>query len=62
MHDLVSHGVDLKKRELSASLAGSPLPPPLGCLIFTCNGRGRGLYREPHYDSRTLAEYMPAPR
>lgn len=38
MHDLVSHGVDLKKRELSAQLAGAPLPPPLGCLIFTCNG------------------------
>ncbi|GAB4815830.1 hypothetical protein N2152v2_002876 [Parachlorella kessleri] len=61
MHDLVSHGVDLKKRELTASLAGDPLPPPLGCLIFTCNGRGRGLYRVPHFDSRTLAEYAPVP-
>ncbi len=62
MHDLVSHGVDLKRRELAASLAGEPLPPPLGALIFTCNGRGRGLYRVPHFDSRTLAEYVPVPR
>lgn len=32
-----------------------------GALIFTCNGRGRNLFGEPHYDSRKLAEFIPVP-
>lgn len=32
-----------------------------GALIFTCNGRGRNLFGEPHYDSRKIAEFIPVP-
>ena len=35
--------------------------PPLGLLIFSCNGRGRNLYGEPNYDSATLASFVPVP-
>lgn len=62
MHDLLSSCLELKRRELSSLLAGPPRPSPLGALIFTCSTRGRGLYKEPHVDSRTLAQYVPVPR
>lgn len=32
-----------------------------GALIFSCNGRGRNLFGEPHYDSRKIAEFIPVP-
>jgi small ligand-binding sensory domain FIST len=28
---------------------------PAGALVFTCNGRGRGLFGEPDHDATTLA-------
>lgn len=31
------------------------LPPPSGALLFSCLGRGRGLYQVPDHDSRALA-------
>jgi small ligand-binding sensory domain FIST len=38
------------------------VPPAAGALLFTCLGRGRGLYGEPHHDSRTfLEEVGPTP-
>lgn len=36
--------------------------PPAGALLFSCLGRGRRLYGEPHYDSRKFAEvFGPVP-
>jgi hypothetical protein len=36
-----------------ALLSGEPAaPPPFGSLVFTCNGRGFGLYGEESYDAR----------
>lgn len=34
---------------------------PFGMLMFTCNGRGSGLYGEDSYDARTLSTYVPVP-
>ena len=44
-----------------ATVEGRPQPPPLGALIFSCNGRGLNLYGEPNYDSATLASFVPVP-
>ena len=59
MEDLSAHCTQLKREELAASLAGTPRPPPLGLLVFTCNGRGRALYRAPHYDTTALCQAVP---
>lgn len=42
--------------DLRAVLADAADPPPAGALLFTCVGRGRSLYGEPHHDSRTFLE------
>ena len=42
-------------------MEGRPQQPPLGTLIFSCNGRGINLYGEPNYDSATLASFVPVP-
>jgi small ligand-binding sensory domain FIST len=35
---------------------------PAGALVFTCNGRGRRLFTEPHHDARCLQERLgPVP-
>lgn len=34
---------------------------PAGALMFTCNGRGAGLFGMPHHDARVLAEELAAP-
>ena len=31
---------------------------PAGALVFTCNGRGRGLFGEPDHDAGTLAREL----
>ncbi|GBF93738.1 hypothetical protein Rsub_06070 [Raphidocelis subcapitata] len=59
--DLEAHGVAYKRRQLAAALEGRPAPPALGALMFSCNGRGLGLYGEESYDSRQLAGYVGAP-
>ncbi len=46
---------------MQSSMAGKAQPAPLGALIFSCNGRGMGLYAEEAFDSRTLASYVPVP-
>ena len=30
--------------------------PPAGALLFTCNGRGMGMFGEPHHDARAVHE------
>eukprot|EP00198_Chlamydomonas_reinhardtii_P011498 XP_001700835.1 predicted protein [Chlamydomonas reinhardtii] len=49
--DLTSHGLAFKRKQLQ----------PFGMLMFTCNGRGSGLYGEDSYDARTLSTYVPVP-
>lgn len=34
------------------------LGEPLGCLLFTCNGRGEGLYGRRHVDARAVADAL----
>jgi small ligand-binding sensory domain FIST len=38
-----------------AALGGAP---PAGALVFTCNGRGRGLFGAPHHDARAVGEQL----
>lgn len=33
--------------------------PPLGALLFTCNGRGLRMFDSPNHDARTVLESMP---
>jgi small ligand-binding sensory domain FIST len=33
------------------------MPAPIGALMFSCMGRGEGLYGEPNFDSRLFAKY-----
>ena len=42
-------------------MEGTSQGQAFGALIFTCNGRGRNLFSEPHYDSRKIAEFIPVP-
>ncbi|KAG2450418.1 hypothetical protein HYH02_004920 [Chlamydomonas schloesseri] len=67
--DLTSHGLAFKRKQLQAMLMGgtgggegaAPPSQPFGMLVFTCNGRGSGLYGEDSYDARTLSTYVPVP-
>jgi len=37
-----------------------PIPaPPIGALMFSCLGRGMGLYQKPDFDSSLLRQYHP---
>jgi small ligand-binding sensory domain FIST len=42
---------------LAADRARHPVPP-LGALLFSCCGRGRGLFGRPHHDITTVRERM----
>ncbi len=46
---------------VQATVEARAQAPPLGLLIFSCNGRGQALYGEPNYDSSTLASFVPVP-
>ncbi|GLC50443.1 hypothetical protein PLESTB_000379900 [Pleodorina starrii] len=62
--DLDSHGLSYKRKQLQAMLLGGPeqqASAPFGMLMFTCNGRGSGLYGENSYDARTMSSYVPVP-
>jgi small ligand-binding sensory domain FIST len=60
--DLKSHGLAFKRRQLAALIEGGDAPlPPFGMLLFSCNGRGSGLYGEPDWDSRAISQYVPVP-
>ncbi|KAK9802941.1 hypothetical protein WJX72_001714 [[Myrmecia] bisecta] len=61
MQDLQNMGLAYKRRQLQASMEGKSGPAPFGALMFTCNGRGRNLYKEADYDSRTLTSFIPVP-
>jgi small ligand-binding sensory domain FIST len=38
--------------------SGGDGPPPVGALVFTCNGRGRRLFDAPDHDARCLQECL----
>ncbi len=38
--------------------AGQSNPSPIGALMFSCLGRGEGLYGEPNFDSQLVNEYL----
>jgi hypothetical protein len=60
--DLESHGLAFKRRQLAALMeADAAAAPPVGMLLFSCNGRGMGLYNEPDFDSKTISQYVPVP-
>ncbi|GLI65553.1 hypothetical protein VaNZ11_009115 [Volvox africanus] len=61
--DLASHGLSYKRKQLQSLLQGSTeqQAPPFGMLMFTCNGRGSGLYGEDSYDARTMSSYVSVP-
>lgn len=40
---------------LVSSLGARPRRSAAGALLFTCNGRGRELFRRPHHDARAVA-------
>jgi small ligand-binding sensory domain FIST len=68
--DLDAACTELARRELSRALAAgasdagdaaAAQAPPFGALMFSCAGRGRGLFRAPHRDVAALAAVCPVP-
>lgn len=53
MRDPAMAGVDLHQHlvDLRAALAGTP---PVAGLLFTCNGRGKKLFGQPHHDAESV--------
>jgi small ligand-binding sensory domain FIST len=50
---------DTAHEDLRLLLAAQQLQtPPLGSLLFTCNGRGTRLFQEPHHDAKTCADTL----
>lgn len=43
---------------LQEHLAHSPHPAPAGALLFSCLGRGAGLYGQPNFDSQLFQRYF----
>ena len=43
------------------AMEGQPQARAVGALMFSCNGRGEGLFGEADFDSRTLASFLPVP-
>lgn len=58
--DAASADLDLRQALAlrRAALGGGP---PAGALMFTCNGRGRGMFGAPHHDAAALLEELAAP-
>ncbi len=49
-------------RELAAAARDDDHARPFAALLFSCNGRGQGLFRAPHHDASVLAEtFGPKP-
>jgi small ligand-binding sensory domain FIST len=45
-------------RELLKTLGQGDASGPAGALLFTCNGRGTRMFREPHHDAAALVEQL----
>ncbi len=61
--DLDAACTELARRELARALAGGDRSDggAFGALMFSCAGRGRGLFRAPHRDAAALAAVLPVP-
>eukprot|EP01023_Acetabularia_acetabulum_P035667 TRINITY_DN33667_c0_g1_i7.p1 TRINITY_DN33667_c0_g1~~TRINITY_DN33667_c0_g1_i7.p1 ORF type:complete len:325 (-),score=60.52 TRINITY_DN33667_c0_g1_i7:263-1237(-) len=59
--DMENHCLDFKRREFQATMEGKESLPPVGTLMFNCNGRGQGLYGTPNYDSKKVSSFIPVP-
>ena len=59
LRDPVQAGIDLtaRLRRLAAG-SGSGGGEPAGALLFTCLGRGRGLFGVPDHDARAVADHL----
>lgn len=51
----------LGRYKLERTMSGGYSTPPLGCLLFSCNGRGRNMYDDADHDSTAIAEALGAP-
>jgi len=56
LRDAAASAEDL--RMLLARYAQLNRPSPVGALMFSCMGRGEGLYQQPNFDSELFAEYL----
>ncbi|HET8579964.1 MAG TPA: FIST N-terminal domain-containing protein [Nitrospiraceae bacterium] len=56
LRDAKSASEDL--HSLLAAYRSSHKQPPLGALLFSCCGRGRGLFGRPHHDTTALREHV----
>ena len=56
LRDAAASAEDL--RLLLARYAQSNRSAPVGALMFSCMGRGAGLYQQPNFDSALFAEYL----
>jgi small ligand-binding sensory domain FIST len=56
VRDAQSADEDLKHLLAAARSAGTS--PPLGALLFTCNGRGTRLFLQPNHDAELVREYF----
>lgn len=61
LHDMQEQAVDFKRRQLQSTLEAAPPAPPIGALLFSCNGRGQGLYGQLGVDSQVLTSFVPVP-
>ena len=61
--DLDSACTELARRELARVVMGDDTAAgaPFGTLMFSCAGRGRGLFGTPHRDAGALAAVLPLP-
>ena len=48
----------LGRYRLERSMSGRYAAPPLGGLLFSCNGRGRNMYDEADHDSKAVADAL----
>jgi small ligand-binding sensory domain FIST len=57
LRDATTSALDLKTMltRYRTSLSGGP---PRGALLFSCLGRGKHLYGEPHHDSRVIMDHL----
>ena len=56
LRDAAASAEDL--RLLLARYAQFNRPSAVGALMFSCMGRGEGLYQQPNFDSELFAEYL----
>lgn len=49
---------DAELKQLLSAVKKTSKSPPLGALLFTCNGRGTRLFSSPHHDAEAVAKKL----